>query len=175
MHHDNIDIQRLAGTLASVSRNGAEIRILIFGGGIGGLCMLETLRHFDGVEVVGIVDTLADAPAFTLAKELGIPTACDSEAALAGFDGDILIDVTGDAELHKRLHAFSKPQHLELISGKSAKLLFDLANHQLIDEQTIEKQQRRMNLLEQPAGDHHAARATGTARSCHQPLAAGHP
>jgi len=142
------NLQELAGSLASVSRNSKKLDILIFGAGLGGLAMLEVLSQSEGVTIHAIVDNADDAAGFQLARELNINTSTDSEAALNAFYGDIIIDVTGDPELYIKLLKHTEPHHIELISAKSAKLLFDLANKELRSERTIQNQNTRLNLLD---------------------------
>jgi len=142
------DLQELAASLASVANNSRTLDILIFGAGLGGLAMLEVLSHFDHVTVHAIVDKVKDTPAFQLARELNIPTTTDGDAALRSFKGDIVIDVTGDKALHHKLMAFTQQHHIELISARSAKLLFDMANEELRNERTIQSQNTRLSLLD---------------------------
>ncbi|MDQ6998255.1 MAG: GGDEF domain-containing protein [Mariprofundus sp.] len=141
------DLQLLVKSLASVSMNSKRIDILIFGAGLGGLAMLEVLSQSDDISIHAIVDIIEDAPAFQLARQLGITTSTDRTRTLERFNGDIIIDVTGNAELYDILYAFTQPHHIELISSKSAKLLFDMANQELRNERTIETQSTRLSLL----------------------------
>jgi len=149
---EQADVQELAAKLASVSNNSKKTDILIFGAGIGGLATLEALKGYDGVHIVAIVDVAEDAPAFELAREMGVQISTDADATLASFKEGIVIDVTGDPGLYRKLDAFSAPLEIELISAKSAKLLFDLANHQLRDELVIQKQNTRMDMLDSMLG-----------------------
>ncbi|ATX82030.1 diguanylate cyclase (GGDEF) domain-containing protein [Mariprofundus ferrinatatus] len=143
------ELQKLSETIASVTNNAKTLEVLVFGGGIGGLSILDVLSGYDGVSVSTIVDKVENAPAFELARMLGVKTSTDFDTALEAFRGDIVIDVTGDPDLYKKLRDYTEPHHIELISAKSAKLLFDQANHLLKDEQTIQKQSSRLNLLDQ--------------------------
>ena len=146
------DMQELAAMLASVSNNSKKADIIVFGAGIGGLATLEVLKDYTGVHIVAIVDITEDAPAFELAKEMGIQVSTDADATLASFKEGIIIDVTGDPGLYEKLDTFSTPLEIELISAKSAKLLFDLANHQLRDELVIQNQNTRMDMLDSMLG-----------------------
>jgi len=142
------DLQELAKSLASVASISKSLDILIFGAGLGGLAMLEALRHLEGISIHAIVDIEKAPPAFQLARELNIPTTTDGDNALETFRGDIVIDVTGDKVLHHKLMTFTQNRHLELISAKSAKLLFDMANQEVINERTIQDQNTRLSLLD---------------------------
>ncbi|GAV20281.1 diguanylate cyclase [Mariprofundus micogutta] len=146
--HPAKDLQVLAESLASVAKVTKNLDVLIFGAGLGGLAMLEVLSQSEHVSIHSIIDISEDAPAFQLAHELGVNTSTDSSAELESFRGDIIIDVTGDASLRSKLIAFKREHQVELISAKSAKLLFDMANQELRSERTIETQNSRLSLLD---------------------------
>ncbi|MDX8397131.1 MAG: GGDEF domain-containing protein [Mariprofundaceae bacterium] len=57
-------------------------RVVILGGGRGGLAMLDMLSDESLAEVVGVVDHGDNAPGIIEAKRLGIPTFADVESAL---------------------------------------------------------------------------------------------
>jgi len=110
--------------------------------------MLEVLQHIDWVSIHGMVDTTEQAIAFPLARQAGIPTFTDRDLAFEQFHGDIVIDVSGDKSMTKKLAPGLLLCQIELISGKSAKLLFDLVTEQLRNEKTIHTQNTRMSLLD---------------------------
>lgn len=112
------EVQKLSERLARVSHNANKTDIIIFGAGIGGIAMLEVLHSYKGVNITAIVDISEEAPAFALARELGIKTSTDGDALFATFNEGILIDVTGDSALCNKLDAFTAPPQLELISAK---------------------------------------------------------
>lgn len=133
---------------ASVRSINDETGVAIFGGGRGGLAMLKALNYYDWVNIHVIVDIDANAPAFELAKEMGVPTETDPGAALESFKGNIIIDVTGNADMAKTLTAVAHESELELISGNSAKLIFDMVDGQLHNRDTIQLQTIRLGLLD---------------------------
>jgi len=141
------DIQQLVKSLASVTGNSECLDVLIFGAGLGGMAMLKSLSHFKGVSIHAIVDAKPDAPAFKLAKTMNITTSIDCESMLDSFEGDIVIDVTGDPNLYKKLLILTRPHHIELISAKSAKLLYDLANKELENESGLQIQNTKLDFL----------------------------
>jgi len=138
----------LATSLASVASNAVQVDVLIFGGGRGGLAMLEVLQHYNWVKIHAVVDMTEHAIAFPAARQAGIHTSTDSRLTLAQFNGDIVIDVTGDKQMAKKLAPNLLLRRIELISGKAAKLLFDLVNEQLRNEKTIQLQNTRLDLLD---------------------------
>jgi len=142
------DLQELAQSLASVAGISKHLNVLIFGAGLGGLAMLEALRNLKDVSVHAIVDIEKEPPAFQLARELNIPTSNDRDSVLSTFNGSIIIDVSGDRDLHLKLTEHTISHELELISAKSAKLLFDMANQEVINERTIQDQNTRLSLLD---------------------------
>jgi len=142
------DVQQIATSLASVASNAVQVNLLILGGGRGGLAMLEVLQHYDWVNIHAVVDMTEHAIAFPAARQAGIHTSIDSRQTLEQFNGDIVIDVTGDKKMAKKLAPSLLLRRIELISGKSAKLLFDLVNAQLRNEKTIHRQNTRLDLLD---------------------------
>jgi len=142
------DVRDLATSLASVADNAKQIDLIILGGGRGGMAMLEVLQHYDWVHIHAIVDITENAVAFPMARQSGIHTSIDRNLTLEQFDVDIVIDVTGDNAMARCLAPSLHLRRIELISGKSAKLLFDLVNEQLRNEKTIHQQNTRLDLLD---------------------------
>jgi len=120
-----------ASALASAANNTDTVIVLIVGAGHGGLAMLDVLRHYDWVHIHAIIDIDEKAIAFALAKKLGIQTSTARQQVLDAFNGDIIIDVTGDLNMAEKITNDLESRHIELIAGKSAKLVFDLVNTQL--------------------------------------------
>ena len=141
-------MQELAASMTTVAGNAKQIDLLILGGGRGGMAMLEVLQHYDWVNIHAIVDITEQALAFPAARETGIATFTDRDKAFQQFHGDIVIDVTGDKNMPKLLAPSLRLRQIELISGKSAKMLFDLIHEQLRKDKTIDSQNTRMNLLD---------------------------
>ncbi len=142
------DVQQIATSMASVASNAEQVDLLILGGGRGGLAMLEVLQQYDWINIHAIVDITESATAFPMARQSGIHTSIDCALSLDQFNGDIVIDVTGDKKMAKKLASRLLLRRIELISGKSAKLLFDLVTKQLRNEKTIHNQSTRLNLLD---------------------------
>ena len=121
--------QHLKGT-ASIELNKCDIHVLIVGGGRGGLAILDIFQACrDLIHIDCIVDINADAPALEAARAYLIPTSSNTEKSLAEFDGYIIIDVTGHDEVAGIIQKCKQPSHTEVISGHSARLLFDIVCH----------------------------------------------
>ncbi len=71
-------------------------RVLILGGGEGGLAIFEMLCDEELVEVVGVADRNPDAPAMIRAHELGIATFTDIEEALKACAPCVAFNLTGN-------------------------------------------------------------------------------
>lgn len=67
--------------------------------------------------------------------------------ALAEFEGDVIIDVTGDHTLSSKLPAMRMSENIEIISGISAKLLFDMVEDQIHDHEIISSKTSQPQLL----------------------------
>jgi acetaldehyde dehydrogenase (acetylating) len=105
-----------------------ETKVLLVGAGRGGLALLNLFSRQKQVTVIGVVDISADAPGLRLAKQLGIPTGTDYRQFLEYAERgeiDLVINVTGRLEVRKGLLA-SCPDHVEVMGGHSAKLMWDL-------------------------------------------------
>lgn len=140
--------QNIAASMVSVTGNAREVHILVIGGGRGCSALMEVFPRYDWVCLDAIVDLNPKAIVFPLAEAQGIPYLTDVEQALAEFHGDLVVDVTGDPAMDTRLKVWSGQTHVEVISGKSAKLLFDMSRHQILDRKTIHIQNANMFLLD---------------------------
>lgn len=142
------NVQKFTSSLASVATNADNVSLLIFGAGRGGLALLDALQHYDWVTIHSIVDIDEQAIAFPLAIKLNIQTSIDRTQTLKAFHGDLVIDVTGDHSMPEVLTDELESRQIELISGKSAKLIFDLVTQQIKHSKTIHSQNTRLNLLD---------------------------
>lgn len=133
---------------AIVNFTSTPIDILILGAGRGGLAILEVLQHYGWVNICSIVDIDPQAPGLLAARELGIPASSDYEKAVDRFDDGIIIDVTGDKSLPERMKEAMCHRSVELVSGKSARLLYDLVHEHLRNQETIRTQGTRLDLLD---------------------------
>ncbi len=133
---------------ASVAAAVREVRVLIIGGGRGGMAMLDVLRQYSWVRIEGVADVRTDAPALKLAREYGIPTDTDVSVMLGEFDGDLVVDVTGDPAMRETLEAHGRATGVEIVSGKSARLMFDLARQRIHDSLAILDRDAQLAILD---------------------------
>ncbi len=100
-------------------------KILIIGGGKGGRALLEMFSGDPTVSIQGIVDVNPWAPGLELARRLNIPVATDLQDLIGDPRLDLVIDVTGNAEISREIQRL-KPPHTEVMGGASAKFVWDL-------------------------------------------------
>ncbi len=115
--------------------SAATIRVIILGAGKGGTALLELFTRSPDVAVVGMADSNPEAPGLRMARNLGIPTTTDALALIAQDRADLIVDVTGDPALRTRTMQH-KPPRAEILGGKAALLIWELAQH----EQDLEDQ-----------------------------------
>ena len=126
----------------------APVDILILGAGRGGMAILEVLQRYSWINIRAVVDIDPEAGALQAAREAGIPVSSDIEGEVKGFGSGIIIDVTGDRTLPEKLKTMTQHQSVELVSGKSARLLYDLIHTNLRNQETIRSQETRLGLLD---------------------------
>lgn len=124
------------------------VDVLILGAGRGGMATMEALQHYDWVNILAVVDTDPMAPGLIAAKRNGIQASSDFSTAIDQFLSGIIIDVTGNKMVPQKLKPVLRERPIELISGKSAKLLYDLVDEQLQDQKIIRAQGTRLDLLD---------------------------
>jgi len=134
--------------LVGVVKNAREVHILMIGAGRGASALLEVFPRYHWVHLDAIADVNPEALAFPLAEAQGIACQTNIDQALAGFHGDLVVDVTGDPEMDARLKAWAGQAHVEVISGKTARLLFDMSCHQISDRTSIHALNTHMTLLD---------------------------
>lgn len=100
-------------------------RIVIIGAGKGGAALLEIFHGDPTVQVIGISDKREHAPGLELARGYGIFTTTDFRTLLSEKAIDMIIDVTGDPDVGSIL-AEIKPKGVEIMSGSSARFMWDL-------------------------------------------------
>jgi signal transduction histidine kinase len=105
------------------------LKVIILGAGRGGTALLELVLRSPGIEVVGVADSFPQAPGLGLARALGIPTYEDALTLVREDRADLIVDVTGDSEMG-RLFQQNKPPRAEILGGKSALLVWRLAQHE---------------------------------------------
>ena len=106
------------------SKVGAT-NVAIIGAGRGGTALIEIFANDPLVQIVGIAEVNTQAPGIALAKQLRIPVTRDYRKLLAMERVDLVIDVSGDAEVWQFLQDFHR-MGVTIIGGASAKFMWEL-------------------------------------------------
>ena len=114
------------------------LNIVIVGGGRGGKALLERLHSSPNTKIIGLVDVRKSAPGISIAKRLGIPTSTDYHKFLNLPNIHFIIDVTGSKDFHRELEK-NLPHGTELISGATARFMWEQIEHQVNRKDTIEQ------------------------------------
>src|SRR5438105_437394 len=77
------------------------------------------------VTSAGIADVNPWAPGIDLARRLNLPIATDFREMVANPGVDLVIDVTGDQDVHRTIHAMKAPA-TEVMGGIGARFMWDL-------------------------------------------------
>ncbi len=105
-----------------------NLRVLLIGAGRAGRMLLRVFERHPSIQVLGVVDKNLRASGIPLAKKMNIPVAREYQPFLRELELDLIVNVTGDESLQKRL-IHEKAEQTELIGGKSAMMIW-----QLLDE-----------------------------------------
>jgi len=103
----------------------ARTKLIIIGGGRGGLALLPILLENHDIKIVKLVDKDKNAPAMKLAKKLGIPVSTDVQASIEKKDFDVVIDVTRSKKASDLLKT-CLPAHIEILGGTCSKIMWNL-------------------------------------------------
>ena len=117
-------------------------KVVIIGAGKGGRALLEMFTGDPTVSILGIADLNPWAPGLELARRLSIPVATDLKALIADASVDLIIDVTGNAEVQRTILDL-KPANTEVMGGASAKFMWDL----LAERKRSEELEDRYSLM----------------------------
>ena len=93
--------------------------VFIVGAGKGGRALLEMLVGDPTVTIAGIADLNPWAPGIDLARRLNLPIATDFRELVTDPRVDLVIDVTGDAEIHRAIQRLKAPT-TEVMGGIGA-------------------------------------------------------
>jgi transcriptional regulator with PAS, ATPase and Fis domain len=99
--------------------------VVIVGAGKGGRALLEMLVGDPTVTIAGIVDVNPWAPGIDLARRLNLPIATDFRELVSDPRVDLVIDVTGDAQVHHGIQNRKAPA-TEVMGGIGARFMWDL-------------------------------------------------
>lgn len=111
------------GMLSGLGGNRMQ-KVMIVGGGKGGLAILKILLETDFLSVGSVVDINEKAPGILLANELGILTGNNWEE-LIDETYDIVIEVTGNQKVFEEIRA-KKHKNTVLVPGTVAFILAKL-------------------------------------------------
>ena len=117
-------------------------RVVIVGAGKGGRALLEMFSGDPTVTIVGVVDVNPWAPGLELARRLNIPIGTDLREMIAEASLDLIIDVTGNADVQDAIQRL-KPAGAEVMGGVSAKFMWDL----LAERKRTEELEDRYSLM----------------------------
>jgi len=109
-------------------KGGNTLKVGIVGGGKAGTLFLKTLLEIPEVEVIGVCDKDAEAPAIIFAKERGILTYLDLEPFFEN-DMDVVLELTGVPEVRNTIEQLKK-QETHLMDSRAARLASLLTEHQ---------------------------------------------
>ena len=112
--------------------------VAIIGGGRGGTALMEIFANDPLVQIVGVAEINPSAAGVTLAKRLGIPVTRDYRKLLAMKRVDLIIDVSGNAEVRQLLQDFHR-MGVTIIGGASAKFMWELIEARIRATGDIEK------------------------------------
>ena len=104
-------------------------KVAILGAGRGGRALLDLLHQIPSIEIVGIADRDPDAPGLQRARELQVPVTTNVPDLISNHGVSLIMDVTGDPEMDKYLHAH-KPPAADILSGSASRLLWKLIQHE---------------------------------------------
>jgi len=104
-------------------------KVVILGAGRGGRALLDLLHQIPSIEIVGIADRDPAAPGLQRARELRIPVTTNVPNLIGNHGVSLILDVTGDPEMEKYLHAH-KPPTADILSGSASRLLWKLIQHE---------------------------------------------
>jgi len=112
--------------------------VAIIGAGRGGTALMEIFANDPLVQIVGVAEVDPYAPGVSLAKRLKIPVTRDYQRLLAMERVDLIIDVSGNAEVSDFLQDFHR-MGVTIIGGASAKFMWELIEARIRATAEIEK------------------------------------
>ncbi len=116
----------------------AATHVAIIGAGRGGTALMEIFARDPLVQIVGVAEVNPEAPGVALARRLKVPVTRDYRELLAMERVDLIIDVTGDAEVGRVLQDFHR-MGVAVIGGASAKFMWQLIEARIRATAEIEK------------------------------------
>jgi len=99
--------------------------VVIVGAGKGGRALLEMFAGDPTVSILGVADLNPWAPGLDLARRLNVPVTTDYRELVGDPRADLIIDVTGNAEVQRTILRL-KPPTTEVMGGIGARFMWDL-------------------------------------------------
>jgi hypothetical protein len=122
------------------------MKIALVGGGKAALTLLDFFSEVEHAEIVGISDIRDDAPGIVRARTLGIATTTKTEELVKSPQSEIIIELTGNAQVKTMIAAHSRPEQ-EIMSANCAKLMCDIIEAQSgRNSQIVEKISKKFNV-----------------------------
>ncbi|WP_447978961.1 histidine kinase [Candidatus Nitrospira bockiana] len=121
-------------------------KVAIIGAGRGGTALMEIFAKDPLVQIIGIAEVNRRAAGLKLARRLKIPISKDYRDLLSIEDVDLIIDVTGNAEVERVLQDFHR-MGVTVIGGASAKFMWQLIEARIRATAEIEKALNRYQSL----------------------------
>ncbi len=116
------------------------VKVFIIGAGQGGESVLSRLLKFNWIQIVGVADTNAKAPAIKLAREADLPIFLeDPFSVLQNLVVDLVFDLTGNPAVGKKLLNLSDG-NFDVATGEVTKLLWNIIIELENKEQRIKKE-----------------------------------
>ena len=112
--------------------------VAMIGAGRGGTALMEIFADDPLVQIVGVAEVDPNAPGLSLAEQLGIPVTRDFRQLLDMERVDMIIDVSGNAEVWHSLQDFHR-MGVTVIGGASAKFMWELIEARIRATAEIEK------------------------------------
>src|SRR5207244_3624183 len=84
-------------------------RVVIVGAGKGGRALLEMFAGDPSVSILGVADVNPWAPGIELARRIDVPIATDFRDLVGDPRADLIIDVTGSAEVQQTIQELKAP------------------------------------------------------------------
>jgi signal transduction histidine kinase len=103
--------------------------VAILGAGRGGTALLDLLHQIRMIEIVGIADQNPAAPGLHRARELNVPVYERVADLIGNHEVNLVMDVTGDPSLERRLHE-QVSAGADILSGAASRLLWELVQHE---------------------------------------------
>lgn len=116
------------------------VKVFILGGGSGGVAVLNRLIRFNWIQVVGVADLDAKAPALKLARDADLPTFLDDPfSILQNLVVDLVFDLSGDPDVGEKLLTLSDG-NFDVATGEATRALWNIIVELENEEKRIKKE-----------------------------------